>query len=76
MPVQSTGALKPKLPPKSRNSTLVAFEAEASRTAAVPDSVAPFEGIRMLVVGGPRTVNVKDWVASGDTPLPAVMPMG
>ena len=49
--MQSTGALKPKLPPKSRNSTLVAFEAEASKVVVVPDSVAPFEGTRMLVVG-------------------------
>jgi hypothetical protein len=49
--VQSTGALNPKLPPKSRNSTLVAFVAEASKVAAVPDSVAPFEGMRTLVVG-------------------------
>ena len=31
------------MPPKSRNSTLVAFEAEASRKVD-PDSVAPFEG--------------------------------
>jgi hypothetical protein len=30
----------------------------------------------MLVVGGPLTVNVKDWVASGDTPLLAVMAIG
>ena len=31
--------------------TLVALEAEASKVAAVPDRVAPFEGLRMLVVG-------------------------
>jgi hypothetical protein len=40
------------VPPKSRNSTLVAFDAEASKVAAVPDNVAPEEGMRTLVVGG------------------------
>src|SRR5450631_2878055 len=49
--VQSTGALKPKVPPKSRSSTLVAFEAEAS-SKVDPDTVAPLEGISTLVVGG------------------------
>jgi hypothetical protein len=39
------------MPPKSRNSTLVAFEAEASRVVD-PDKVAPFEGMSTLVVGG------------------------
>jgi len=39
------------VPPKSRNSTLVAFDAEASKVAAVPDKAAPFEGMRTLVVG-------------------------
>ena len=29
----------------------MAFEAEASKVALVPDSVAPLEGMRMLVVG-------------------------
>ena len=43
------------MPPKSRNSTLVAFEAEASRKVD-PDSVAPFEGMSTLVVGGLLTV--------------------
>ena len=55
MAVHSTGAAKPKMPPKSRNSTLVAFEAEASKVA-VPDSVAPLEGMRTRVVGGFLTV--------------------
>jgi hypothetical protein len=53
--VQTTGAEKPYFPPKSRNLTLVAFEADASRVVD-PDSVAPFEGIKMLVVGGFPTV--------------------
>jgi hypothetical protein len=39
------------VPPKSRKSTLVAFEAEASRVAAVPDKVAPFDGMSTVVVG-------------------------
>ena len=55
--MQSTGALEPKMPPKSRNSTLVAFEAEASRYID-PDSVAPSEGMSTLVVGGSATVIV------------------
>jgi hypothetical protein len=38
------------MPPKSLNSTLVAFVALASRTVD-PDSVAPFEGRTMVVVG-------------------------
>ena len=41
------------MPPKSRNWTLVAFDAEASKVAAVPDKVAPLEGMRLLVVGFP-----------------------
>ena len=49
--VQSTVVLKPKEPPKSRNLTLVAFDAEASNVAAVPDNVAPVEGITTAVVG-------------------------
>src|SRR5450631_294434 len=39
------------MPPKSRSSTLVAFEAEAS-SKVDPVSVAPFEGMSPLVVGG------------------------
>jgi hypothetical protein len=37
--------------PKSKNSTLVAFGAEASRYVD-PDSVAPLEGTSTLVLGG------------------------
>ena len=60
--VQSTGAAKPNDPPKSRNSTLVALEAMASK-AVVPDSVAPFEGTRTLVVGGGRPAGPsKAWI--------------
>ena len=40
---------------RARDSTLVAFEAEASRVVD-PDSVAPLEGSRTLVVGGLLTV--------------------
>ena len=39
------------MPPKRTNSTLVAFDAEASKVAAVPDTVDPFDGISTLVVG-------------------------
>jgi hypothetical protein len=42
---------KPKLPPKRTNPTLVAFVAEASKVAELPDSVAPLEGMTMVVVG-------------------------
>ena len=40
------------MPPKSRNLTLVAFDAEASKVTAVPDKAVPLEGMRTLVVGG------------------------
>jgi len=36
----------------------VAFDAEASKVVAVPDTVAPPEGIRMLVVGGAALLTV------------------
>ena len=50
------------MPPKSRNSTLVAVDAEASKVA-VPDSVAPVAGISTLVVGGGRPAGPsKAWI--------------
>jgi hypothetical protein len=60
--VHTTGAAKPYVPPKSRNSTLVAFEAEASKVA-VPDNVAPVAGISRLVAGGGRPAGPsKAWI--------------
>ncbi len=49
--VQITGAANPNVPPKSRNRTLVAFDAKASRTAERPDNAAPADGMSTLVVG-------------------------
>ena len=49
------------MPPKSRISTLVAFEAEASR-AVDPDSVVPVAGIMTLVVGE-DALEVSVWVS-------------
>ena len=46
------------MPPKIENSTLVAFEAEASKVAVVPDNVAPPAGMSTLVVSGFETVMV------------------
>ena len=51
------------------NCTLVAFEAEASKVAVVPDNVAPLAGLSTLVVGS--VVDVAGDSAISPTTRPA-----
>jgi hypothetical protein len=62
------------MPPRSRNSTLVAFEADASRVVD-PDSVAPFDGMRMLVVGVEGAVHKTPGAKSADVGVPSPVAM-